>query len=75
MQAIIRKNNDANLFIVVHPLDDRPEVKRSADLLGQRTLPPSVKWSLISLRGYLLLMGLMVAYDSLNLSGLINHLK
>jgi hypothetical protein len=67
--------NTQNDFYVVHPLDDCPEVKRCADALGPMPMTPSVKWSLISLQCYLALMLFLVAYNSLNLSGLLGHVR
>ena len=44
---------------IVHPLFDVPEMKKDADAAGPMEMTPSVKWSLITLRVYLLLiMGL-----------------
>jgi len=47
----------------VHPLFDEPEEKVSADALGPMPMSRSVKFSLYVLRGYLIVMGLLVAYD------------
>ncbi len=69
----IKDRNERRCFYVVHPLDDKPELKRSADDLGPITMTPSVKWSLLALRGYLVVMGLLVSYQVLNLSGLFGH--
>jgi hypothetical protein len=57
-------------FYVVHPLDDVLEEKCNADDLGPMPMTRSVKWSLMALRGYLVLMGLLVAYHVLALAGL-----
>ena len=73
MQAIMKKNRETTCFYVVHPLDDHPEVKRNADDLGPMTMPAGAKWSLISLHGYLVLMGLMVVYSSLSQTGMFGH--
>lgn len=53
-------------FVVVHPLDDAPETKRSADGLGRMPLKPSVRLSLLVLRGYLSIMGMLVVYRVLH---------
>ena len=58
---------------VVHPLDDIAEEKRSPEGLGQMHMSPSVKLSLYTLRGYLVLIGLMVAYRVLTLAGMFSH--
>ena len=58
---------------VVHPLDDIAEEKRSPEGLGQMYMSASVKFSLYALRGYLVLIGLMVAYRVLTLAGMFSH--
>ena len=58
---------------VVHPLDDIPEEKFKADDLGPMPMTRSVKWSLLALRGYLVFMGLLVAYHVLDMGGLFGH--
>ena len=59
----------ANSFIVIHPLDDAPEEK--VDMAGVRPLrlTASVKLSLMALRGYLILMTLLLLYHFMDLSG------
>lgn len=52
-------------FYVIHPLDDKQEEKCCADNLGRMPLSKSVKYSLISLRLYLVLMGGLVLYRAL----------
>jgi hypothetical protein len=52
-----------NLYYVVHPLDDVPEVKCNVDELGPMPMTRSVRWSLFALRGYLILMGVLVAFQ------------
>ncbi len=74
--TIRTKKNEKECFYVVHPLDDQPEIKRSVDDLGPMVMTRSVKWSLLALRCYLVLMGLLVTYHALNLAGLFGqHLK
>jgi hypothetical protein len=51
-----------NRYVVVHPLDDRPEEKVDTETLGPMAMTRSVKISLVSLRAYLILMILMVLY-------------
>jgi len=58
---------------VVHPLDDIAEEKRSPEGLGQMPISTSVRFSLYALRGYLVLIGLMVAYRVLTLAGVFSH--
>lgn len=60
-------------FYVVHPLDDEPEIKRSAEDLGPMPMTRSVKWSLLALRGYLVTMGALVAYHVLCIAGVFGH--
>jgi len=59
-----------NRYIVVHPLDDIPEVKVDTDALGPMLMTASVRWSLISLRAYLILMFGLVLYRVVELAGL-----
>jgi hypothetical protein len=59
-----------NRYFVIHPLDDEPEQKVDTDALGAMVMTPAVKWSLVSLRGYLVLMLLLVIYHVLQLAGL-----
>jgi hypothetical protein len=58
-----------NHFVVVHPLDDRPEEKVDTSALGQMPMTTSVRVSLMALRGYLVLMVLLVAYHCVDLAG------
>lgn len=60
-------------YRVVHPLNDEPEEKRSADGLGPMTMTPAVKLSLFALRGYLVLMGLLVFFRLLTLAGAVRN--
>ena len=62
-----------NHFVVVHPLDDVPEEKVDTDSLGPMAMTMSVRISLLSLRGYLVLMMLLVFYHVLTLAGLFGH--
>jgi hypothetical protein len=55
-------NENENRYVVVHPLDDRPEEKVNTDTLGPMPMTRSVKVSLLSLRAYLVLMIMMVLY-------------
>ncbi|MDA8232252.1 MAG: hypothetical protein M0006_13015 [Magnetospirillum sp.] len=54
---------------VVHPLDDVPEEKLYHGGLGRIAMTPAVRISLLALRGYLILMVLLVAYRTLSLMG------
>ena len=59
-----------NHFAVVHPLDDVVEDKVDTCALGPMPMTPSVRLSLMALRGYLTLMMLLVLYHVLDLAGL-----
>jgi hypothetical protein len=58
-----------NQFLVVHPLDDKPERKVDTERLGPMPMTRSVRLSLLSLRAYLVMMMLLVAYHVLALAG------
>ena len=62
--------DDEGVFLVVHPLDDIPEEKLHTRHLGLMRMTGAVKWSLLALRGYLLLMTGLVLYHVLTLAGL-----
>ena len=71
--AMMLKTQELPCFYVVHPLDDRPEEKRDPDSLGPMPMSPSVKFSLLALRGYLVLMVGLVFYHVLDLAGIFGH--
>ena len=58
-----------NHFAVVHPLDDRVEEKVDTSRLGPMPMTTSVRLSLMALRGYLVLMMLLVLYYVMDLAG------
>jgi hypothetical protein len=58
-------------YVVVHPLDDVREEKARTSNLGRMPLRASVKLSLMVLRGYLILMVLLVLYHLMNLAGIV----
>ena len=62
-----------NYFVVVHPLDDRPEGKVDTSSLGPMPMTTSVKVSLMALRGYLILMMLLVLYHVMDLAAAFKH--
>jgi hypothetical protein len=64
-----------NRYIVVHPLDDLPEEKVRTEELGPMSMTRSVRWSLLSLRGYLILMCLLVLFHVLQLAGLAGAVR
>jgi hypothetical protein len=57
-----------NHFVVIHPLDDAPEVKVDTASLGPMPMTASVRISLLTLRAYLVLMMLLVLYHVLDLA-------
>jgi hypothetical protein len=62
-------------FRVVHPLDDVREAKCSSEGLGQIKMTPTVRASLRILRGYLIVMTLMLIYHVLDLAGVLAKLR
>jgi hypothetical protein len=73
MATMTNPMNELNHFVVVHPLDDVPEQKVDTESLGPMPMTTSVRLSLYSLRGYLMLMMLLVLYHVLDLAGLFGH--
>lgn len=57
---------------VIHPLDDEPEEKRSPEGLGLMHMSGMRRASLITLRGYLILMILLVLFKAVSLAGFID---
>ncbi len=68
--ATIQNSSTPEYLRVIHPLDDAPEQKRSAEGLGPIAMTPGVRISLTILRGYLIVMTLMLGYHVLDLAGL-----
>jgi hypothetical protein len=62
-------------FLVVHPLDDIQEQKVEISHLGPMPMTPAVRLSLLTLRGYLVLMMLMVLYHALDLARVFGNSK
>ena len=56
-------------FVVIHPLDDVLEQKVDTATLGPMPMTTSVRISLMALRGYLILMMLLVLYHVMELAG------
>jgi hypothetical protein len=61
-RAIDIEETKKNHFVVIHPLDDVPEEKVDTESLGPMAMTRSVRFSLMSLRGYLMLMVVLVIY-------------
>jgi hypothetical protein len=60
-------------YLVVHPLDDSPEAKVDTSALGPMPMTESVRLSLLALRGYLVVMMLLVLYHVADLAGAFGH--
>ena len=60
-------------FLVVHPLDEAPEVKVDTTHLGRMPMTPSVRISLMALRAYLVFMTLLVLYHFLDLASVFGR--
>jgi hypothetical protein len=67
---ILRHGYDENLnrYVIVHPLDDLPEEKVDTENLGRMAMTGAVKWSLFSLRAYLIVMTVLVLFRVLQLA-------
>jgi hypothetical protein len=66
-------NVSENQFVVIHPLDDVREEKVDTASLGRMSMTISAKISLMALRGYLVLMMLLVLYHVIDLSGALGQ--
>lgn len=66
--GVIHRVSD-DQFAVVHPLDDVLEEKVDTSALGRMSMTTSVKISLMALRGYLVLMILLVFYHVIDVAG------
>ena len=60
---------DEHEFLVIHPLEDVREQKVETEHLGPMKMTPTVRISLLALRGHLVLMMLLVLYHVLDLAG------
>jgi hypothetical protein len=56
---------------VIHPLDDVAEGKCETENLGYAPMTPMIRWSLIALRSYLIIMALLALYRCLQLAHII----
>jgi hypothetical protein len=72
--ATIQNVLNTEYFNVIHPLDDAPEEKCSSEGLGHIAMTPVVRISLRVLRGYLILMTLMLGYHVLDLAGVVHKI-
>jgi hypothetical protein len=65
--------NNEQLFTVIHPLDDVREQKVDLSRLGPMRLTRTVRVSLMALRGYFILMLMLVVYHVLVAAGIVVH--
>ena len=61
-------HEERNYYVVVHPLDDRPEEKVDTSSLGRMPMTRAVKLSLLTLRAYLLVMLALVLFRTWQLA-------
>ncbi|MFP5210729.1 MAG: hypothetical protein ACLGRW_15735 [Acidobacteriota bacterium] len=73
--ATINNTLHAQSFQVIHPLHDEPEAKCQSEGLDPIAMTPAVNISLKVLRGYLVLMSLMLLYHVLDLAGAFHRWK
>jgi hypothetical protein len=72
---MIALKNDRHIeeFVVIHPLYDEPEQKMSGVELGRMEMSKTVRVSLLLLRGYLILMFMLLGFHILDLAGVFGH--
>jgi hypothetical protein len=73
--ATMQNSYNPEYFRVIHPLDDAPEEKRSSKGPGRIAMTPTVRLSLKVLRGYLILMSIMLVYHVLDLAGMLHQMR
>lgn len=73
--ATLQNSYSPESFRVIHPLYDAPEEKCASEGLGPIAMTPSVRISLVILRGYLVLMSGMLLYRVLEMAGLFQPLR
>lgn len=67
--ATLQHSYQPEAFRVLHPLDDAAEQKCTSEGLEPIAMTPAVRISLMVLRGYLILMFLLLVYHVLDLAG------
>ena len=72
--ATMQNSLDTEYFRVIHPLDDALEEKCSSEGLGHIAMTTAVRISLTVLRGYLIVMTLMLGYHVLDLAGVLRKI-
>jgi len=73
--ATVQSCYEPQCFHVIHPLMDVPEEKCSSEGLGRIVMTRPVRISLGVLRGYLVVMSLMLGYHVLDLAGLLHSIR
>jgi hypothetical protein len=69
---VLENTKEERGFRVIHPLDDVQEQKVETRHLGPMKMTPAVRISLLVLRGYMVLMMLLVLYHVLDLAGMFS---
>jgi hypothetical protein len=64
----VGKEPKDDFFYLVHPLDDLPEEKVKSDHLPPLKMTRTVRWSLFTLRAYLIVMMLLLVYHVVDLA-------
>ena len=72
--ASVQNSYEPQYFSVIHPLNDVPEQKCSSEGLGHIAMTRPVRISLGVLRGYLVVMTLMLGYHVLDLAGMVHRI-
>jgi hypothetical protein len=72
--ATVTHHFDRKSYRVIHPLHDESEAKCSSEGLGHIAMTPAVRISLTVLRGYLIVMTVMLGYHVLDLAGVLRRL-
>ncbi len=73
--ATMQNTYPSECFRVVHPLEDAPEQKCETEGLGPIAMKPSVRISLFVLRGYLILMTLLLVWHVLDMAGVLHKFQ
>ncbi len=72
--ATVQNCYEPQYFKVIHPLDDVAEQKCSSEGMGRISMTLPVRISLRVLRGYLVVMALMLVYHVLDLAGVLHRI-
>ena len=64
----LKNEPNDDFFYVVHPLDDLREEKVKSDHLPPLKMTRSVRWSLFTLRAYLIVMMMLLVYHVVDLA-------